>query len=76
MRWKTIKTQKIMQTIDGYYLKVEYLDQSKYQWAIYKDGKLVNSAQKEKNYCESYKSAKKVVVQRMVKHLLQYENVI
>ena len=58
MRWRTIKSKKIMQTMEGYYLRVEHIDEAKYEWAIYKDGKLINSAQNEKNYCESFKSAK------------------
>ncbi len=69
MKWKGDKLRKTINTLDGYLLKVAYIEESKYWWAVYKDELLIASSTEKKEYKKSIYAAQKTAQQRMIKHL-------
>jgi len=61
-------------TEDGYHLKAEYFQDSKYWWIVYKNGKVLYRANNESEYANSLQTAQAKAQQRMIKHLKSLAN--
>ena len=73
MKWKIINNKRVYTSEEGYLLEVVPRHDN-YIWAIYKNGNLINSSIIEKISCKDYRIAKKMALQRMIKHYLKTEN--
>lgn len=69
MRWKGTKKYKELITEDGYYLKVEYLEELKYSWIVYWKGKVLERSICESDYGKSMQLAKARAKLSMVRNL-------
>ena len=69
MRWKGNKKQKEVITEDGYHLKAEYINDSKYWWIVYKNGTVLYRAMAETEFTKSLQTAQVKAQQQMIKHL-------
>ncbi|MBC8753199.1 hypothetical protein H2O64_00860 [Kordia sp. YSTF-M3] len=69
MRWKGNKKFKEVFTEDGYHLKAEYFNESKYWWIVYKNGKVLYRAVADSEFASSLQIAQAKAQQRMIKHL-------
>lgn len=74
MKWKGNKKFKEVITEDGYHLKAEYFQDSKYWWIVYKNGKVLYRANCESEYASSLQTAQAKAQQRMIKHLKSITN--
>ncbi|MEM6718474.1 MAG: hypothetical protein AAF611_04070 [Bacteroidota bacterium] len=74
MRWTGNKKFKEVITEDGYHLKAEYFQESKYWWIVYKNGKVLYRATDESEYASSLQTAQAKAQQRMIKHLKSTSN--
>jgi len=74
MRWTGNKKFKEVITEDGYHLKAEYFQDSKYWWIVYKNGKVLYRATTESEYASSLQTAQAKAQQRMIKHLKSTSN--
>lgn len=69
MRWKGNKKYKEVITDDGYHLKAEYFNESKYWWIVYKNGKVLYRAITDSEFASSLQIAQAKAQQRMIKHI-------
>ncbi|AXG69669.1 hypothetical protein KORDIASMS9_01895 [Kordia sp. SMS9] len=69
MKWKGNKKFKEFITEDGYHLKAEYFQESKYWWIVYKNGKVLYRATSDTEYASSLQTAQAKAQQRMIRHL-------
>jgi hypothetical protein len=69
MKWKGDKKYKEIITEDGYHLKAEYIQDGKYWWIVYKNGKMLYRAITESEFASSLQIAQVKAQQRMIKHL-------
>lgn len=69
MRWKGDKKYKEVITEDGYHLKAEYIQDSKYWWIVYKNGEMLFHAVSESEFAKSLQIAQAKAQQRMIRHL-------
>lgn len=74
MKWKGNKKYKEVFTEDGYHLKAEYLDERKYWWIVYKNGRILYRAITESELASSLRIAQAKAQQRMIKHLKNSKN--
>lgn len=74
MRWKGNKKFKEVITDDGYHLKAEYIQDKKYWWIVYKNGKILSRAVDENEYAHSLQTAQAKAQQRMIRHLKNHTN--
>ncbi|WP_046755057.1 hypothetical protein [Kordia jejudonensis] len=74
MRWKGNKKFKEVITDDGYHLKAEYIQESKYWWIVYKNGKVLYRAIAESEFATSLQIAQAKAQQRMIRHLKSMSN--
>ena len=70
MRWKGNKKYKEVITEDGYHLKAEFMQESKYWWIVYKNGKILYRALAENEFTKSLQTAQAKAQKQMIKHLL------
>jgi hypothetical protein len=74
MKWKGDKKCKEVITTDGYHLKAEYMQESKYWWIVYKNGKVLFRAIAESEFAHSLQIAQAKAQQRMIMHLKSTSN--
>jgi len=69
MNWRGTKKYKELITEDGYYLKVEYLEELKYSWIVYWRGKILERSISECDFAKSMQLAKAKARLSMVRNL-------
>ena len=69
MRWEGTKKYKELITEDGYYLKVQFIEESKYSWIVLRNGEIVERAITEQDYGTSMQTAKAKAKLSMVRNL-------
>jgi hypothetical protein len=74
MRWKGNKKFKEVITEDGYHLKAEYFQDSKYWWIVYKNGKVLFRPTQDSEFASSLQIAQAKAQQRMIRHLKHNSN--
>lgn len=74
MIWKGNKKFKEVITDDGYHLKAEYIQESKYWWIVYKNGEVLYRAIAESEFATSLQIAQAKAQQRMIRHLKSLAN--
>lgn len=74
MKWQGNKKCKEVITEDGYHLKAEYIQESKYWWVVYKNGAILCQAVAEGEFATSIQIAQVKAQQRMIKHMKSLAN--
>lgn len=69
MKWNGDKLSKEIKTIDGYILKVAYVDHLKYWWCVFKENELLFMSKNENDYRKNLSAAQKAAQQVMIRHI-------